>query len=538
MSYDKQQILEGPARRWSRRELLSRTTGAVAGLGAAAVLGACGASAAPTSTTASTGSGLRPRHGGTLSLAAAGGSTSDTLDAQTPNTFTDAARMAALYDNLLTYNNEVQLTPSLATEVIPNSDATSWTIRVRNDVTCHNGAPFGAKDVLYSFRRIANPKKPLPGASILTPLDLASARVLDPNTLRIPTTTPYSVFPDALTNFYCRMVPEDYNPNHPNGTGPFKFKTFTPGVSSVFTRFGNYWQEGRPYVDSLVITDYSDETAQVNALLSSQANMVDLLSAGSLGTVRSGGAKVVISPSGGYSPFTMRVDRPPFNDVRVRRAFRLLVDRPQMLDAIFGGYGTIGNDVFGPYDPSYDHSLPQRVQDIPQARSLLRAAGQEQLTVALSTSSGIGEGVVQAATVFVEQAATAGVKIALQTIPTVSYWAKYYLQAIFSQDTWNYEPYLLQVLQETLPGAPFNETHFDDANYDRLFKQAMATLDLQKRTELIHDMQATDYTSGGLIIPYFTPLFDAVAHNVQGVVPNNRTGWSLDNFNWSAFWLT
>ena len=76
----------------------------------------------------------------------------------------------------------------------------------------------------------------------------------------------------------------------------------------------------------------------------------------------------------------MRVDTAPFSDVRVRQAMRLLVDRQQMLELVFGGYGTIGNDIFGIFDPEYDHSIPQREQDIDQAKSLLKAAGQENLT--------------------------------------------------------------------------------------------------------------------------------------------------------------
>ena len=83
----------------------------------------------------------------------------------------------------------------------------------------------------------------------------------------------------------------------------------------------------------------------------------------------------------------------PFNDVRVRQAMRLLVDRKQMLDLVFKGNGTIGNDITSRWDPAYDTSIPQREQDIEQAKSLLKAAGHENLTVELSTAD-IAMGVV------------------------------------------------------------------------------------------------------------------------------------------------
>ncbi len=83
---------------------------------------------------------------------------------------------------------------------------------------------------------------------------------------------------------------------------------------------------------------------------------------------------VVVSKTGSWYPFTMRVDQAPFNDARVRQAMRLIVDRVEMNKVCQKGLGKIGNDIFLPYDPAYDHSIPQRVQDIDQAKSLLKAA--------------------------------------------------------------------------------------------------------------------------------------------------------------------
>ena len=75
--------------------------------------------------------------------------------------------------------------------------------------------------------------------------------------------------------------------------------------------------------------------------------MVNLLSADVIAVVESQGKNVLISDGGGWNPFTMRVDTAPFNDVRVRQAMRLVIDRPQMMEILFGGTGTLGNDVFG-----------------------------------------------------------------------------------------------------------------------------------------------------------------------------------------------
>ena len=84
---------------------------------------------------------------------------------------------------------------------------------------------------------------------------------------------------------------------------------------------------------------------------------------------------MLISETGAWQPFTMRIDAAPFDDVQVRQAFRLIVDRKQMVQQVLSGQGRIGNDLFARYDPSYANDLPQREQDLEQAKSLLKQAG-------------------------------------------------------------------------------------------------------------------------------------------------------------------
>ncbi len=89
----------------------------------------------------------------------------------------------------------------------------------------------------------------------------------------------------------------------------------------------------------------------------------------------------MVSDSAAWNGLVMRVDKAPFNDVRVRQAMRLAINRPQFRDLVYGGRGLLGNDMFGIAAAEYDHSIPQRQQDIEQAKSLLRAAGQSGVTV-------------------------------------------------------------------------------------------------------------------------------------------------------------
>src|SRR5216683_2806308 len=468
-------------------------------------------------------------------VALSGGSSSDTLDAQSAITTVDFARIFQLNEPLIGFGPDAHLVPILAEEITPSKDATSWVIRVRPGVTFHNGKTLTADDVIYSLRRVVNPKAPLPGAAPLAAVDAAGMKKLDSHTVRIPCHTPYAILDQTLANYYYNIVPAGYNPQAPVGTGPFKFVSFTPGQQSVFDRYAGYWRNGQPYLDKVVITDFADETSQLNALTSGQADMVNQLSSAAGRTLQASGSKVVISKGGGWVPFTMRVDVAPFNDVRVRQAMRLLVNRPQMLNAVFGGNGTVANDVFSRYDPSYNTSLAQRHYDPAQAKSLLKAAGHDNMRVEL-VSAPIAQGASGSAQAFAQQAKAGGVTVSLRQVTVTEFYGPQYLKWPFAQDFSFYQYYLPSVAQFFVPGGPYNECHYNNPRYTSLFKQALKIVDANKRFPIIHEMQQLDYSNGGYIIPFFPPVIDGIAANVHGVQPT-RTGAPLNNYDWRTVWI-
>jgi peptide/nickel transport system substrate-binding protein len=520
----------------SRREFVKTAVAGSLAAGAGGLLSACGISSVPTASSVAKVTGP-PKRGGTLRAAITGGSSADTLDPLSAITNADFSRVDNLYEPLVGLTPSAQAQLILADEVTPNATATEWTIRLKPGITFHNGKDLTADDVIYTFQTIMNPKAPAAAAAGLSSIDAKGMTKLDSLTVRIPCTTPFASFYEALAiPGYSDVIPVGYNPSAPVGTGAFKLQSFTPGTQSTFVRYDGYWQSGLPYLDEVVITDYSDATSQVNALLSGQADVVNLLSADVIAVVESQGKRILISDGGGWNPFTMRVDVAPFNDVRVRQAMRLVIDRPQMMEILFGGAGTLGNDVFGIWAPEYDHSLPQRHQDIDQAKSLLKAAGHEGLTVQLVTSD-IGQGTIQAAEVLAQQASAAGMHMNVSTVTVNDFYGPGYLKWVFAQDYWYYNFYLPQVSLATLPTSPFNETHFDNPAYNKLYAEAIATIDPAKRQELSYEMQRIDYTEGGLIIPFFPPVIDGYGANVEGLVPS-KGGLSLNAYDFKRVWLS
>ena len=227
----------------SRRAFLRAVGGSGLLIVSSGYLAACGGGSSSSgggSVSGATGVGATtsagtPKRGGTLRFGGQGGANTDSLDAHNALTNTDYARVMQLYDPLLDTDFQGKVRMRLAESIEPNADASEWTIKLRQGVVFHDGKPLGAKDVLFSFDRML--KKKFPGASSLGPLNVAASKVADPLTLVAKFDKPFGLFKSFLELFwYMGIVPEGYDPKNPVGTGPFKFKSFTPGTQSTFVR--------------------------------------------------------------------------------------------------------------------------------------------------------------------------------------------------------------------------------------------------------------------------------------------------------------
>jgi peptide/nickel transport system substrate-binding protein len=521
-----------------RRQFLRgiAATGAIAGAGS--LLGACGGSSSGnTKDLAQADHALR--RGGDLKLGLTGGSSSDTVDPHKSLTYIDTSRLQSLYQPLVQLNAQAQIEYVLAESITANQGSLSeWIIHLRPGVTFHDGKDFTAADVIFTFQRVFS--NDFTGKFGLGPIDMTGTKALDQHTVLVQLTKPFASFAEQLAAFWYNLyiAPVGFNPAKPVGTGAFVYQSFTPGQRSVFTRNPHYWKSGLPYVDTLTIIDFSDSTSLQDALVTNVIQGAGALDGPQIAALATtSGVKTVVSHSGEIIPFTMRVDQPPFNDVNVRQAMRLLVDRPQLIDSALDGYGVVANDLFSPYDPDFDHSLLRPAQgDIQQAKFLLKKAGQESLTVNLTTSA-VATGTVAMATVLAAQAKVAGVTINLHNVPSGVFFGPNYLQWAFAQDYYNYYPYLAQVAESMLSGSPFNETHTNNAHYTSLYNQANATADLSLRKEILYEMQTFDFNEGGYIIPAFIDVLDAYSDKITGYSAG-KVGQPLSNFDFEHFAFT
>ena len=268
----------------------------------------------------------------------------------------------------------------LAESIEPvNGNAAVWDVRLRPGVEFNNGKPVTADDVIFSINRIINPKSPGTGAASIGYINAKGLKKLDARRCasHCSSRTPASSTTSGSTSTTSsrRLRPEE-----PGRDGGVEYKCFTPGQQSVFGRIPELLGQGQPYVDELTIIDFTDDTARINALLSGQIDIDDTVPTEQLAQLQGwrgqgrdryqAGALAAGHDARGPGAVQRRPGTPgdPADG-------RPLADG----GAGAGGQGSIGNDLYGPFDPAYDHVLPQRHQDIEQAKSLLKAAGRSAL---------------------------------------------------------------------------------------------------------------------------------------------------------------
>lgn len=501
----------------TRRQIL---TGGAALLGAG-VLASC-TSPGPTPTNGASG---KPVKGGTLRIAASGGGTQDTLD---PNLAADdpaIIRVNNLYETLSKTNLDYKLEHVLAESYEPSEGGAVWTVRVKDGVTFHNGKDLTADDVIASFQRVFSKDSPSVNAATLSFIKLDEMKALDKRTVRFALKHP--VGPFELLASQVAIIPVDFDPKTGIGTGPFKLKSFTPGDRSTFARNDDYWRRAA-YLDQLETIDFTDPTAGVNALLGRQVDLLSSVPTSQTKAVTGGGAELLLGDGGRPLLFDLKQDSGPFKDERVRQAFRLMVDRKQMVTQAVGGYGTVGNDLYSPWDPAYAHDIPQREQDIDKAKSLLKQAGHEGMEVDLPTTPAVS-GLVEMCLVFKEQAKAAGVTVNVKQVEPASFWGDYFGKSEFQPDFLANLPYLQASGLYQLPGAPFNAMNANDPEYLKLYDQAIQELDDKKRIEIEHDMQEIQWDRGAYILPVHSKTIDAFNKNVGGLVQNAKVTMPMNN---------
>lgn len=287
----------------------------------------------------------------------------------------------SLYDTLVKYDNGGRAVPLLATKwETPNPKVTI--VHIRKGVKFHDGKPLRVEDVVWSLNRIHSTTKPVSNNFLALPADIwGRAEKLDNTRLRIVTKKPTRMIENFRFWFIMPENADDLKPDlgaQPNGTGAFKFKNFVKGDRLELERFGDYWNDSRPYLNSLTYRFLKDPAVQIASFLSGDVGYLHDLSVASLPQVQ-GKRNSKLIPSGIFFEWWQpQMYSGPLQDVRVRRALQFAFDRKKDNQIAWAGRAV---DTWNPFEktPYWNHQRFSVRYDPKKAQKMLAAAGQKNL---------------------------------------------------------------------------------------------------------------------------------------------------------------
>ena len=296
--------------------------------------------------------------------------------------FRDLNIYQQIYDTLVLQRADGTIERVLATDWTISDDGLTYTFNLREGVVFSNGEPFEADDVAFSFLRYQEQGVPLVRARWER---VASITAIDPLTVEFKLTEYDAGFFANLTNplllansILNREATEAADPSlSPVGTGPFVVESYSPGSDMVLVRNENYWRAGVPVVDRLIVRTIPVQTSQVSALTAGEIDIMFPTAATALTLQGTANITLLGVPSAETIGVQVHAGREPFDDVNVRRAVALAIDRQQVIDLAFFGAGAA---TAGTVSPAYEWAagpgeLPYTEYDPVEAMRLLTEAG-------------------------------------------------------------------------------------------------------------------------------------------------------------------
>ncbi|MGE0170373.1 ABC transporter substrate-binding protein [Nocardioides sp.] len=495
-------------------------------IGGVAALSACGVGDSPAPEKS-----LKISPGGRLRVGVAGAGSTESFPGPKMVSYIDVIRTRQVYERLTTFDPSGQIVNELAQDFKANDSLDTWTMRLIPDVKFSDGKELTAADVVYTFRWHMDKKNASLAANAISNIDPSRVRKVDDRTVEFGLFTPNALFPQDLVNQSLVMMPEGTTDfRNPIGTGPYVMESFDPGSRMVFGKNPHYRIEGRPYLDRLEIVSVDDPDARVAALTSGQLDVIgDVSPLRAREISQSPSLTLAASKSGFFLEHLMSCTQAPFNDVRVRQAMRLLVDREELVQNAFQGYAMVGNDMPSWFDTSAYPDVPQRTYDPDQARSLLKAAGREDLVIDLFTGKHTA-GLLEIGTLSAQQAKAAGVTIKVHDQAEQVYYAEDYAIKPFFSDYVTGGPYWFNGPRLQLKDAPYNAAGWVDPDFERLYAETRRTPDQGRQFELMREMQTITYERGACIIPVFPDFLDAHTKKVGGLKKSVVLGLGYHNF--------
>jgi peptide/nickel transport system substrate-binding protein len=458
---------------------------------------------------------------------------------------------SSIYDTLLTADEDRNIAPRLALSATPNADGTVWTIKLREDVTFHDGTPFNGEAVKANLE--ARKQIPISGDSLRL---VEEVTVVDPYTVEVRMSAPWFGFDYLLAAQTGYMVAPSQigQPNSMQmaiGTGPFKLDgTWSPGTPVKVVRNDDYWGDG-PHLDGIEFRALVDQTSRKAALESDDVDMILTQDPATIVDLRTKDGFVQVEDFAATEAFVMlNLSQPPFDNIHARKALAYATDREALNQAVGGGIQQDADQPFTPSEqyfvedsgyPSYD---PNAARDEVQAYK--DDTGASSLTFTLKATSATQQ--KAEAELLQAQWSAVGIDARLEQTEQATFLANIFVSdfqaAMFQNFGWinpdnNYifwhSTYAKQEGQQG--GINFGQIRSPDL--DAALDGARQTSDQEERLEQHHNVVRAINETVPYIWMYHTVYAFAANDDVGGLAAAQNLGFARQDAKpwWPQIWL-
>jgi peptide/nickel transport system substrate-binding protein len=418
-----------------------------------------------------------------------------------------------IYETLTKINPDGSVTPLLAESWEVSPDLTTYTFKLRKGVKFHNGEPFNAQTVKFAFDRAAAEKSTNKDKRTFAAL---TTRVIDDHTVVVLTKEIDPDFPFLMGQATAVMVEPksaDTNLTKPVGTGPFQLENWVKGSSIVLSKWDGYRNANAIRLKKATFRFIPDPAAQMAALLAGDVDAFPRVTARGIEQFRRNPKfQVVVAGSRAKTILAINNKKKPFDDVRVRRAVNMAIDRKAVIQGAADGFGAPIGSYYPPSAPGYVDLVSANAYNPDRARALLKEAGVTgpiEVTITLPPPPYARQG----GEVIASQLSKVGINAKLQNVE----WAQW-LSNVYGNK--NYDMTIISHVEPfdmgnfAKPGYYWN---YESPKFNELYTKYKTTARQQDRTKLHADIQrllADEAVHGYLYQPQWVTIANK---NIKGL---------------------
>lgn len=424
-----------------------------------------------------------------------------------------------VFSGLTEIQNDGSLKPDLAESWTRSDDLKTWTFKLRQGVKWHHGREFDAQDVIETITRILDPAT---GSVTRVNFQLVDhMEKVDDHTVRFNLKQAYAGFADLFSDRQARIVPRDKLAtlaSEPIGTGPFRFKSFSPGERIELVRNPDYFMQGLPKLDGVVLRIIPESAGQVAALSSGDVDLVWNVPLESIAQFK-GDASVTLDsvPTSTWDGIIMNNSLEPFTDAKIRHALSLAIDKQALVEFALNGFGTATHTMIPPTHAFYNKDL-KIGPDLDRARKILAESTHPKgfdITIYVPAGRPTRE---RTGTAVREMLKPLGINVDVQRVPWDKFITDIEGKAAFFVDGFYSRPTIdSSVYPFYHSTGSWNTTlwHYRNAEMDRVLDAARAAGSTSEQANLYKQMQVIALDDPPGVIPYVINHVNAYRKNVE-----------------------